>query len=49
MSIHIEPIIMSLIHLDSLSPNLQLDKKNHVSSMNSIEIWDFETYGGHLG
>ena len=27
MSIHIEPIIMYLIHLDSLSPNLQLDTK----------------------
>ena len=27
MSINIEPITMSLIHLDSLSPNLQLDTK----------------------
>ena len=27
MSINIEPIIRSLIHLDSLSPNLHLDTK----------------------
>ena len=45
MSIHIEPIIMSLIHLDSLSPNLQLGTENTFLACLVIEIWDFETYG----
>ena len=45
MSIHIEPIVMHLNHLDSLSPNLQLDTKTTFLALIVIEIWDFETYG----
>ena len=36
---------MCLIHLDSLSPNLQLDTKTTFLAWIVIEIWDFETYG----
>ena len=39
---------MSLIQLDSLSPNLQLDTKTTFLAWIVIEIWDFEMYGGHL-
>ena len=45
MAIHIEPIVMHLNHLDSLSPNLQLDTNTTFLALIVIEIWDFETYG----
>ena len=45
MSINIEPIIMYINHLESLSPNLQLDTKTTFLACIVIEIWDFETYG----
>ena len=34
---------MSLIHLDSLSPNLQLETKTTFLAWIVFEIWDFET------
>ena len=43
MSINIEPITMSLIHLDSLSPILRLDTENTFLARIVFEIWDFES------
>ena len=48
LSINIEPITIYLSKLDSLSPILQLDTKTTFLARLIIEIWDFETYGGHF-